>query len=82
MLAIRQNALRHVWYVLKDGLKWLPLYGSYLSQYGGTYVKQSAKFNEKEIRSKLQSHVDAGTPMYLEFFERGEDIIQNKVKSF
>lgn len=32
MLAIRQNALGHVRYVLKDGLKWLPLYGCYFSQ--------------------------------------------------
>lgn len=32
MLAIRQNALGHVRYVLKDGLKWLPLYGWYFSQ--------------------------------------------------
>lgn len=32
MLAIRQSALGHVRYVLKDGLKWLPLYGWYFSQ--------------------------------------------------
>ena len=32
MLAIRQSALGHVRYVLKDGLKWLPLYGYYFSQ--------------------------------------------------
>ncbi|NXC15402.1 PLCE acyltransferase, partial [Corythaeola cristata] len=32
MLAVRQNALGHVRYVLKDGLKWLPLYGWYFSQ--------------------------------------------------
>lgn len=32
ILAVRQNALGHVRYVLKDGLKWLPLYGCYFSQ--------------------------------------------------
>ena len=32
ILAIRQSALGHVRYVLKDGLKWLPLYGCYFSQ--------------------------------------------------
>lgn len=32
MLAIRQSAIGHVRYVLKDGLKWLPLYGWYFSQ--------------------------------------------------
>uniref|UniRef100_A0A8D0GMR8 1-acylglycerol-3-phosphate O-acyltransferase 5 n=1 Tax=Sphenodon punctatus TaxID=8508 RepID=A0A8D0GMR8_SPHPU len=36
MLAIRQNALGHVRYVLKDGLKWLPLYGWYFSQVTNT----------------------------------------------
>lgn len=32
MLAVRQSVLGHVRYVLKDGLKWLPLYGWYFSQ--------------------------------------------------
>uniref|UniRef100_A0A2D4HJB4 Phospholipid/glycerol acyltransferase domain-containing protein n=1 Tax=Micrurus lemniscatus lemniscatus TaxID=129467 RepID=A0A2D4HJB4_MICLE len=32
MLAIRQNTLGHIRYVLKDRLKWLPLYGWYFSQ--------------------------------------------------
>nr|XP_058905461.1 1-acyl-sn-glycerol-3-phosphate acyltransferase epsilon isoform X4 [Kogia breviceps] len=71
ILAIRQNALGHVRYVLKDGLKWLPLYGCYFSQHGGIYVKRSAKFNEKEMRKKLQSYINAGTPMYLVIFPEG-----------
>ncbi|XP_074065626.1 1-acyl-sn-glycerol-3-phosphate acyltransferase epsilon [Macrotis lagotis] len=71
ILAIRQNALGHVRYVLKNGLKWLPLYGWYFSQHGGIYVKRSAKFNEKEMRNKLQNQMDAGTPMYLVIFPEG-----------
>ncbi|XP_009331534.1 PREDICTED: 1-acyl-sn-glycerol-3-phosphate acyltransferase epsilon [Pygoscelis adeliae] len=71
MLAIRQNALGHVRYVLKDGLKWLPLYGWYFSQHGGVYVKRSAKFNEKEMREKLQAQMKAETPMYLVIFPEG-----------
>ncbi|KAJ8775742.1 hypothetical protein J1605_016140 [Eschrichtius robustus] len=71
ILAIRQNALGHVRYVLKDGLKWLPLYGCYFFQHGGIYVKRSAKFNEKEMRKKLQSYINAGTPMYLVIFPEG-----------
>ncbi|XP_074845005.1 1-acyl-sn-glycerol-3-phosphate acyltransferase epsilon isoform X2 [Carettochelys insculpta] len=65
MLAVRQNALGHVRYVLKDGLKWLPLYGWYFSQHGGIYVKRSAKFNEKEMNNKLQAQ------MYLVIFPEG-----------
>lgn len=38
MLAIRQNALGHIRYVLKDGLKWLPLYGWYFSQVNLNFV--------------------------------------------
>ncbi|KAI1241190.1 hypothetical protein IHE44_0009656 [Lamprotornis superbus] len=71
MLAIRQNALGHVRYVLKDGLKWLPLYGWYFSQHGGVYVKRSAKFNEKEMREKLRTQMKAETPMYLVIFPEG-----------
>ncbi|TFK06798.1 protein FAM195B [Platysternon megacephalum] len=71
MLAIRQNALGHVRYVLKDGLKWLPLYGWYFSQHGGIYVKRSARFSEKEMRNKLQTQVKAETPMYLVIFPEG-----------
>ncbi|MBN3275361.1 PLCE acyltransferase, partial [Polyodon spathula] len=71
MLAIRQNALGHLRYVLKDGLKWLPLYGWYFSQHGGVYVKRSAKFDEKAMRNKLISQTELGTPMYLVIFPEG-----------
>lgn len=71
ILALRQDALGHVRYVLKEQLKWLPLYGYYFAQHGGIYVKRSAKFNESKMRAKLQSYVDAGTPMYLVIFPEG-----------
>ncbi|XP_066552683.1 1-acyl-sn-glycerol-3-phosphate acyltransferase epsilon [Amia ocellicauda] len=71
MLAIRQSALGHVRYVLKDGLKWLPLYGWYFSQHGGVYVKRSAKFDERAMRNKLLSQTKIGTPMYLVIFPEG-----------
>ena len=32
MLAIRQGSLGHIRYVLKDDLKWIPLYGFYFQQ--------------------------------------------------
>ncbi|XP_051831953.1 1-acyl-sn-glycerol-3-phosphate acyltransferase epsilon isoform X3 [Antechinus flavipes] len=40
-------------------------------QHGGIYVKRSAKFNETEMRNKLQSQMDTGTPMYLVIFPEG-----------
>nr|XP_015830830.2 1-acyl-sn-glycerol-3-phosphate acyltransferase epsilon [Nothobranchius furzeri] len=71
MLAIRQSALGHVRYVLKDGLKWLPMYGWYFSQHGGVFVKRSAKFNEKAMRRKLLYQARCGAPMYLVIFPEG-----------
>ncbi|KAE8603336.1 hypothetical protein XENTR_v10014303 [Xenopus tropicalis] len=71
MLAVQQNALGHVRYVLKDGLKFLPLYGFYFSQHGGLYVKRSSKFNEKKMRNKLASQIKANTKMYLVIFPEG-----------
>ncbi|XP_032628475.1 1-acyl-sn-glycerol-3-phosphate acyltransferase epsilon isoform X3 [Chelonoidis abingdonii] len=40
-------------------------------QHGGIYVKRSARFNEKEMRNKLQAQVKAETPMYLVIFPEG-----------
>ncbi|XP_063772754.1 1-acyl-sn-glycerol-3-phosphate acyltransferase epsilon isoform X3 [Pseudophryne corroboree] len=71
MMAVQQNALGHVRYVLKDGLKFLPLYGWYFSQHGGIYVKRSAKFNENKMKNKLGSQMKAGTRMYLVIFPEG-----------
>uniref|UniRef100_A0A4W3JIP5 1-acylglycerol-3-phosphate O-acyltransferase 5 (lysophosphatidic acid acyltransferase, epsilon) n=1 Tax=Callorhinchus milii TaxID=7868 RepID=A0A4W3JIP5_CALMI len=71
MLAVRQNALGHVRYVLKDGLKWLPIYGYYFAEHGGIYVKRSAKFNEEMMAHKLQAQLEVGTPMYLVIFPEG-----------
>ncbi|KAM8858619.1 1-acyl-sn-glycerol-3-phosphate acyltransferase epsilon isoform 3-T4 [Spinachia spinachia] len=71
MLAIRQSALGHVRYVLKDGLKWLPLYGWYFSQHGGAYVKRSARFSEIAMKKKLYTQTQSGTPMYLVIFPEG-----------
>uniref|UniRef100_A0A674EY83 1-acylglycerol-3-phosphate O-acyltransferase 5 (lysophosphatidic acid acyltransferase, epsilon) n=1 Tax=Salmo trutta TaxID=8032 RepID=A0A674EY83_SALTR len=45
MLAIRQKALGHVRYVLKDGLKWLPLYGWYFSQMYLVIFPEGTRYN-------------------------------------
>jgi hypothetical protein len=39
ILAVRQNALGHVRYVLKDGLKWLPLYGCYFARVTFPFIR-------------------------------------------
>uniref|UniRef100_A0A6I8P1A4 1-acylglycerol-3-phosphate O-acyltransferase 5 n=1 Tax=Ornithorhynchus anatinus TaxID=9258 RepID=A0A6I8P1A4_ORNAN len=45
ILAVRQNALGHVRYVLKDGLKWLPLYGWYFSQMYLVIFPEGTRYN-------------------------------------
>ncbi|XP_072490482.1 1-acyl-sn-glycerol-3-phosphate acyltransferase epsilon isoform X2 [Notamacropus eugenii] len=45
ILAIRQNALGHVRYVLKNGLKWLPLYGWYFSQMYLVIFPEGTRYN-------------------------------------
>ncbi|XP_030054807.1 1-acyl-sn-glycerol-3-phosphate acyltransferase epsilon isoform X2 [Microcaecilia unicolor] len=45
MLAVRQNALGHVRYVLKDGLKFLPLYGWYFSQMYLVIFPEGTRYN-------------------------------------
>ncbi|KAM9043070.1 1-acyl-sn-glycerol-3-phosphate acyltransferase epsilon isoform X2 [Balaenoptera acutorostrata] len=45
ILAIRQNALGHVRYVLKDGLKWLPLYGCYFYQMYLVIFPEGTRYN-------------------------------------
>lgn len=49
MLAIRQGALGHVRYILKDGLKWLPLYGWYFSQVRLPCILCFFQINQKQI---------------------------------
>jgi len=44
MLAVRQGSLGHIRYILKDGLKYLPLFGSYFRQVlSGIHTKGSVK---------------------------------------
>jgi len=42
MLAIRQGSLGHIRYILKNDLKWIPLYGFYFQQ-----VKNKHKINNQ-----------------------------------
>lgn len=46
MLAVRQGSLGHIRYVLKNDLKWLPLYGFYFQQVKQreTEIKNSREF--------------------------------------
>ncbi|XP_033095688.1 1-acyl-sn-glycerol-3-phosphate acyltransferase epsilon-like, partial [Anneissia japonica] len=49
MLAIRAGCLGRMRYVLKDGLKYMPLYGFYFGLHGCIYVKRSNRFDQRNI---------------------------------
>uniref|UniRef100_A0A8D2FGN9 1-acylglycerol-3-phosphate O-acyltransferase 5 n=1 Tax=Theropithecus gelada TaxID=9565 RepID=A0A8D2FGN9_THEGE len=50
ILAIRQNALGHVRYVLKEGLKWLPLYGFYFAQMYLVIFPEGTRYNPEQTK--------------------------------
>ncbi|KAG2467051.1 PLCE acyltransferase, partial [Polypterus senegalus] len=59
MLAIRQGAIGHVRYVLKDGLKWLPLYGWYFSQMYLVIFPEGTRYNPELQKVILDSQAFA-----------------------
>ncbi|XP_006820614.1 1-acyl-sn-glycerol-3-phosphate acyltransferase epsilon-like, partial [Saccoglossus kowalevskii] len=70
-LSIRQGSLGHLRYVLKDGLKYFPLYGFYLGMHGGVYVKRSGQFQEKKFIRKLNRYSKYNIPLWLVIFPEG-----------
>ncbi|XP_033263682.1 1-acyl-sn-glycerol-3-phosphate acyltransferase epsilon isoform X5 [Orcinus orca] len=65
MLAIRQNALGHVRYVLKDGLKWLPLYGCYFSQMYLVIFPEGTRYNPELTKVISASQTFAAQEEFL-----------------
>ena len=46
MLAVRQGSIGHIRYILKNGLRWFPLYGFYFRQvkFYNLYIRRKNKF--------------------------------------
>ncbi|KAI8480311.1 1-acyl-sn-glycerol-3-phosphate acyltransferase epsilon [Branchiostoma belcheri] len=70
MLAVRQGMLGHVRYVLKDGLRYLPLYGWYFRQHGCVYVKRGGN-NEKALAKQIKDLNKTLVPTYMVIFPEG-----------
>ncbi|CAI9739852.1 1-acyl-sn-glycerol-3-phosphate acyltransferase epsilon-like [Octopus vulgaris] len=90
MLAIRQGMIGHIRYILKDSLKFLPMYGFYFRQHGCIYVKRDGKFskNQHTIERVLNRLKNENTPVWMVVFPEGtrfnpckQDVIQ-KSKEF
>ncbi|XP_052832350.1 1-acyl-sn-glycerol-3-phosphate acyltransferase epsilon isoform X2 [Octopus bimaculoides] len=90
MLAVRQGMIGHIRYILKDSLKFLPMYGFYFRQHGCIYVKRDGKFskNQHTIERVLNRLKNENTPVWMVVFPEGtrfnpckQDVIQ-KSKEF
>ncbi|GAB1611054.1 1-acyl-sn-glycerol-3-phosphate acyltransferase epsilon-like [Argonauta hians] len=73
MLAVRQGMIGHIRYILKDSLKYLPLYGFYFRQHGCIYVKRDGQFskNQKTIERVLNRLKTENTPVWMVVFPEG-----------
>ncbi|XP_020622408.1 1-acyl-sn-glycerol-3-phosphate acyltransferase epsilon-like [Orbicella faveolata] len=70
-LAIRQGSLGRLRYILKNGLKYLPLYGFYFAQHACIYVKRSGAKDKQYIARKLAEMKAQQMPMWLVIFPEG-----------
>ncbi|XP_033645034.1 1-acyl-sn-glycerol-3-phosphate acyltransferase epsilon-like [Asterias rubens] len=74
MMAIRGGRLGNLRFILKDGLKYLPLFGYVLGTHGGVYVKRAKKFddnNEKYFKRKLEYLRKNQIPTWMAIFPEG-----------
>lgn len=74
MVAVRAGCLGRVRYVLKDGLKYLPLYGYVFNLHGCIYVSRGKKGNPPsftKVSKRLEHHKDHQTPVWMVVFPEG-----------
>ncbi|XP_064642316.1 1-acyl-sn-glycerol-3-phosphate acyltransferase epsilon-like [Lineus longissimus] len=69
MVSVRQGSLGHLRYILKDGLRYFPLYGYYFEQHGSVYIKRAGKFQEARTVKNLERLKDM--PFWLVVFPEG-----------
>lgn len=70
-LAVRQGSLGRLRYILKNGLKYFPLYGFYFAQHSCIYVKRSGAKDQDYIARKLTEMKARNLPMWLVIFPEG-----------
>lgn len=71
MVAIRQGTLGYIRYILKDSLRYLPMYGFYFVQHGSIYVKRNATDDMTTLRRKMMEFKRNSTPLWLVIFPEG-----------
>ncbi|XP_045158698.2 1-acyl-sn-glycerol-3-phosphate acyltransferase epsilon-like [Mercenaria mercenaria] len=71
ILASPQNCIGRIRYILKDGLRFFPLYGFYFRQHSCIYVKKSGKFNQEKAAKQLAQLKNSDIPVWLVIFPEG-----------
>lgn len=71
VLAVRQSSVGHIRYILKDVLKWVPLYGFYFRQHNCIYVKRGRKFRLEQAEKQLHQLVRNNIPFWMVLFPEG-----------
>ncbi|XP_062519647.1 1-acyl-sn-glycerol-3-phosphate acyltransferase epsilon-like [Corticium candelabrum] len=70
-LAIRQGCIGIIRYILKDSLKFIPLYGFYFEQHGCIYVKRRATKDQVNMIRSLDKIRNNKTPVWMTVFPEG-----------
>ncbi|KAK3577551.1 hypothetical protein CHS0354_026518 [Potamilus streckersoni] len=71
MLASPQGSMGSIRFVLKDGLRFFPLYGFYFKQHSCIYVKRSGKFKPENAQRDLAKLKTNQLPTWLVIFPEG-----------
>ncbi|CAF0957094.1 unnamed protein product [Rotaria sordida] len=71
MLAVHQGSLGHIRYILKNDLKWIPLYGFYFQQHGCIYVRRNDKGDINRVEKGIRLIQYNGLPVWLVIFPEG-----------
>jgi len=78
-VAQRRGSLGRVRYVLKTGIKYLPLYGWYLHLHGSFYIKRSG-FQKNTLKTQLAKANKTKEPMWLIIYPEGTRLNPESMK--
>ncbi|XP_052688152.1 1-acyl-sn-glycerol-3-phosphate acyltransferase epsilon-like [Crassostrea angulata] len=70
MVALQHKSLGHVRYVIKDGLKYFPLYGFYFKQHDCIFVRRG-NFSKESMEKQVKRIAKRKEPVWMIIFPEG-----------
>ncbi|XP_048762547.1 1-acyl-sn-glycerol-3-phosphate acyltransferase epsilon-like [Ostrea edulis] len=70
IVALEHRSLGHVRYVIKDGLKYFPLYGFYFKQHDCIYVRRG-NFSKQSMEKQVKRFAARDEPVWMIIFPEG-----------